>query len=162
MVFVMIVGAVLQAVIPSWTHLGDSKAPILLGIVLYYALTRERNAMLRAAIFAGVLQDALGMSPLGYSSFCFCIAGLATNRFKDIVFGYRAVTHMMFGALGYLITTLMMSFLLSSTGFITPYPQWVILKCAGSLVLGAIAVPFVFRAVEDLDRFLGNMEADAY
>ena len=84
---------------PTCRWLGQANAPILLGLVLYYALAHSRGTMLQAAIFAGLLQDALGMIPLGYSSFCFCVVALVVSKFKDMVFVHELVTHMLFGAL---------------------------------------------------------------
>lgn len=156
MFMAVIVGAVAQAVFPTFRWLGQANAPVLLGLVLYYALAHSRGTMLQAAIFAGLLQDALGMIPLGYSSFCFCVVALVVSKFKDMVFVHELVTHMLFGALASGAVTLVLYGLLSTAGLVTLAPGWTALKVVGSMFLGAIIVPFEFELVEGLDRMLGN------
>ena len=119
MFMAVIVGAVAQAVFPTFRWLGQANAPILLGLVLYYALAHSRGTMLQAAIFAGLLQDALGTIPLGYSSFCFCIVALVVSKFKDMVFAHKLVTHMLFGALASGAVTLALYGLLATAGLVT-------------------------------------------
>jgi rod shape-determining protein MreD len=155
---VVIIGAVAQAVFPTFRWLGQTNAPILLGLVLYYALAHSRGTMLQAAIFAGVLQDALGMIPLGYSSFCFCVVALVVSKFKELVFVHKLVTHMLFGALASGAVTLVLYGLLATAGLAALAPGWLVLKIAGSMFFGAILVPFEFEWVAGLDRLLGNTE----
>ena len=158
MFMAVIVGAVAQAVFPTFRWLGQANAPVLLGLVLYYALAHSRGTMLQAAIFAGLLQDALGTIPLGYSSFCFCIAALVVSKFKEMVFAHELITHMLFGALASGAVTLALYGLLATAGLVTLAPGWTVLKVAGSMLLGAIIVPFEFELVAGLDRMLGNTE----
>ena len=114
--------------------------------------------MLQAAIFAGLLQDALGMIPLGYSSFCFCIVALVVSKFKELVFVREQVTHMLFGALASGAVTLALYELLATTGLVTLAPGWTALKVAGSMFLGGILAPLEFELVAGLDRMLGNTQ----
>jgi rod shape-determining protein MreD len=158
MFMAIVVGAVAQAVFPTFRWLGQANAPVLLGLVLYYALAHSRGTMLQAAIFAGLLQDALGTIPLGYSSFCFCLAALAVSKFKAMVFARKLVTHMLFGALASGAVTLALYGLLAATGLVALAPGWTVLKVVGSMFLGAVIVPFEFELVARLDRMLGNTE----
>jgi rod shape-determining protein MreD len=159
MFFALVAGAVLQAVFPTWRWLGQAPAPVLMGVVLYYALSHSRRHMLQAAIVAGLLQDALGMIPLGYSSFCFVVAALLVSKFKDIVFVHETLTHMSFGALASGAVTLALYGLLSKEDLVSLPGGWAALKTVGSMLLGAVVVPFVFEILESLDRTLGNTEA---
>jgi len=159
MLFAMVCGAVLQAVLPKWQFLGQANPPVLLGIVLYYTLTHDRRLTLQAAIVGGVLQDALGMIPLGYSSFCFCVVALAIGHFKDIVFVHEVLTHTLFGALAAGTVTLMLYILLVSEGQLVLRPAWGVMKIFGSAILGGILVPFEFEVMESFDRMVGNIES---
>lgn len=159
MLFAVVAGAVLQAVFPTWTWMGQAHAPILLGVVLYYALSHSRGAMLQAAIFAGLLQDALGQIQLGYSSFCFCMAGLAVGGFKESVYAREIVTHMMVGALAAGGVTLVLYALLHNADLVAFRPGWALQKTLGSTLLGAVIVPFEFELIETLDRMMGNIES---
>jgi rod shape-determining protein MreD len=159
MLSALVFGAVLQAVFPTWGWLGHANAPILLGVVLYYALAHSMGMTLTAAILGGLLQDALGMIPLGYSSFCFCLAGVLAGKFKDIVFVHELVTHVLFGALAAGGVTLMLYILLGKDGLVALQGGWAALKTAGSILLGAVLVPLEFELLGTVDRMLGNVES---
>jgi len=159
MVFGLVVCAVLQTVVPPWSPMGQAKMPFLLGLALYYALHYDRRIMLASAISAGVLQDALGMIPLGYSAFCFCLVGLITRRFRDLLFVHQGLTHILLGAVSSAFVTFMLFVLLAVEGKVSVNPSWLALKLAGGFVLGGIFVPIVVRAAYLLDRKLGNVEA---
>ncbi len=45
MIFGLVCAAVLQALSPSWTPMGQAKVPFLLGLALYYALYHDRRLM---------------------------------------------------------------------------------------------------------------------
>lgn len=158
MIFALICGAVLQAVLPTWSWLGHASAPLLLGVVLYYAIVHTRGTMLCAAVIGGLLQDSLGMIPLGYSAFCFCVAALTVARFKDLVFVHEAITHMVFGAVAAGLVTFVLYGLLAGSGQVALRPGWGMLKVVGSVLLGGVVVPLEFELMESLDRMLGNLE----
>jgi len=157
MFFCLVCGAVLQAVWPTWLWLGQASAPFLLGLVLYYALSHGDGFMLLAAVLAGLLQDALGLIPLGYSSFCFCLTALIVSRFREMVFSGDWPAHILFGAVAAAGVSLVLSLLLSHDGRLLIGPGWTILKAFGAGLLGAIVIPFEFRVLEALDRMLGNL-----
>ena len=161
MFFTLVAGAVLQAVSPMWALFGQVKLPILFGVVTYYALTRERRLFLAAGLFAGIVQDALGQSPLGYSSFAFMAVGWAIHRYRELVFVHEGLTHVLIGGLGYTAVTGLLFVLLGAGGEIEPRAGWVALRCFGALVLGMVVIPLVFRLVAGLDRLVGNLEGGA-
>lgn len=155
MVFLIVVGAVLQAIAPTIDWLGQARMPMLLGLVVYYSLVRDRRDYLFAAVLAGVLQDALSMIPLGYSSFWFCVVGLVINRFRELVFIREGITHILVGALANGGMVLGLFFMLSLDDRVSLSAGWVVLKVTGSILLGAVIVPLVFLAGSSLDRLLG-------
>ena len=148
-------GVVLQALIPAWGGFAAGKAPILLGVVIYVALTRSRGVMLATALLAGILQDALGLIPLGYSSTCLVLTGLVVSRYRAEVFEFRGVTHVFFGAVASGVFALGMSLLLRAGGADADGFGWMIYRTAAALLAGAIVVPLVCRVLEELDRRLG-------
>ena len=151
-------GAVLQSFIPPLHWMGQSPAPILLGLVLYYTLEHNRARMFQAAILAGFFQDTLSLLPLGYSSFCFCVAGAMVSRFKNVVFVQQWITHMLFGALANAGVTLVLALLLIGNGLLVAGWSMILAKTMGSLLLGAVIIPLEFWVVEALDRMMGNIE----
>jgi rod shape-determining protein MreD len=67
MIIVVLVSAALQVMIPAVVTLGHAKCPILLSVVLYYALHQDSTEMFVAAFLAGLVQDLLSIPPPGYS-----------------------------------------------------------------------------------------------
>lgn len=161
MLFALVCGVVVQALLPAFPLLGLAKPPVLLALVIYYAFTRSRGTLLLAAILAGVLQDAQSRIPLGYSSACFCLTGLVVFRFRDVVFGLRSVTHMVVGGLASAGITAVLALLLSLEGLVVFLPGGFLAKVLGAGLLGVVTVPVGFRCVEFLDVKLGNVE-EAY
>jgi len=158
MSFALVLCAVVQAMLPSWNTMGQAKVPLLLGASLYYALNYNRRDMARAALLAGLLQDALGMMPLGYSSICFCIVGLITTRFKDLIFAQQLVTHALLGGLSAAAVTFMLYIMMVSMGLIESSLGWLMMKAIGAGLLGALFVPLVCRVFARMDDLLGNLE----
>lgn len=156
--FSLVAGVVVQASIPAWGGFASVKAPVLLGLVIYVALTRSRRTMLATALAAGVLQDALGLIPMGYSSACLVITGLVVSRYRDEVFEFRGVTHVFFGGVTSGAYTLGMSLLLQHEGIGYLGLGWLLYRGAAAMLAGAIVVPVTCRVVEELDRRLGVLE----
>jgi rod shape-determining protein MreD len=159
MVFSVIMGAVIGAALPAPSWLGHAQAPVLLGLVLYYAMIGRRATVIAAAILAGLVADTLSLMPLGYSSFCFCVAGLVCQGFRDVVMARQWTTHMFFGAMSNLGITTACFLLLAKDGLIEPRLLQSGFKLAGSVVTGAVAAPLVFQGMAWLDRKVGNVES---
>lgn len=157
MLVALTVAAVGQSAWPALAWLGGVKAPLLLSVVLYYALTRETGTMLAAGFLAGLLQDALSPVPLGYSSFCFCLAGWLVGRLRDLVVSDSVITQLVFGAAAAAATTLVMAGLLMRESFLVCSVWRLVLRLLGATVLGVVAAPLVFGAVGALDRLVGNV-----
>ena len=159
MVVAVVLGSAVQALLPASVLFGAAKAPILLGAALYYALTRSQNVTFAAGLLAGLFQDANSLIPLGFSSVCFCLIGLIVYRYRDVVFVYRAVTHMVIGAVSAGAVTVLLALALAGNGMVFLTPGWLLSKVIGSMVLGAFTIPIVFRIIEGLETRLGIREA---
>ena len=150
--------AIAQAVLPHWHTMAQAKAPVLLGGVMYYALTRRGGVALEAAIIAGFLQDVLDFIPLGYSMFAFALAAQLVNRYRTRVFGGSWVTHMLLGAMASVLTTLVLYTLLVATGVdIAISIGAAFRKALGVAFMGLFVISLVFWAIERLDYRLGNI-----
>lgn len=158
MAFMLLCGAVLQAVIPSSAWLGEARVPVLLACVVYYAFTRPQAAALRVAFLAGLLQDGLCMIPLGYSSFCFCLVTFVINRVRGEVFVHEWATRALFGALAGVAATAILYILLTHGGLLKMPLAKVVLKAAGVFLLGGVAMPIVFKIMESVEKKLGLLE----
>jgi len=150
--------AILQAILPSWVGMGQAKAPLLLGGVLYYALTRDGFQVVEAAVVAGLLQDSLGPMPLGYTSLAFCVVALLTNHYRDRVFGDHWITHVLLGVAAAILVTFIQYLLLVGGGHRALRLPFVLSKALGMSLLGIGVIPLVFKLIERLDYKLGNVE----
>lgn len=159
MFFVTIAAAVVQSAVPGFSMLARAKMPLLLGVVLYYALARRRETMLLAAVTAGFVQDAISPVPFGYSALCFCVAGLAANSLREEVFSESMFTAAFFGAAAGGLVTLGTGALLWR-GDLLGDPLWrIALKAGGAALLGAVCTPIVFWMTRGLDRMVGNVSS---
>ncbi|MFH1477235.1 MAG: hypothetical protein ABIH24_07075 [Verrucomicrobiota bacterium] len=161
MITALVIGAVVQQVLPGLTWLGQAKAPMVLSVVLYYALHRSLALLVAAAIVGGILCDSLEALPLGCSPAVFCVLGLIAWIYRDVVFSARGVTHMAFGLLaglgltfGFYVILLIGAESLRETAWF-----YIALKAVGTALLGMILAPIVFIVLERLDRLTGNIMA---
>jgi rod shape-determining protein MreD len=156
--FALMLASVLQVLLPTTVWTGWAPAPIMAGLVIYFALMRPRALALEVALLAGLIEDSLGQMPLGYTSFCYAVAALVVEHFRETVIVRQWTTHVMFGALVSLGVTAFTFALLAKDGLIAPGLGHVLLRLAGAFLLGGVAAPLAFAGMETLDRTLGNIE----
>ena len=159
----LLIAAVTQQVLPGLTLLGQAKAPLVLSVVLYYALHRSLALLVTSAIVGGVLCDSLEALPMGSSTTVFCILGIGAWFYRDVVFSARGVTHMVFGLLAGLGLTfgLYAILLISAESLREVSWLWIALKAIGTALLGMILAPIVFAILERLDRLTGNIVVES-
>lgn len=157
MVMTLMLGAVVQTLSPAYPALGQAKAPVLLAVVVYYALNRTSAVMVCAALLAGFLQDALSSIPLGYSSAVFVVAGWLISRYRNLVNTESAVTPLFFGAIAGSSVLLLMTLLLARAGLVYIMPGRLLLKLLGAGFLCMLATFVVFLLLGALERMVGNV-----
>lgn len=156
--FSLAICAIVQAVLPHWYSMAQAKAPVLLGGVMYYALTRRPGIAFEAAFVAGFLQDALDLIPLGYSVFAFALVVQLVNPHRTRVFGGSWVTHVILGVGASILTTLLLYVLLVATGVDIAIPlSMAFRKSVGVAFMGLAVISLVFWAIQRLDYYLGNI-----
>lgn len=156
--FVTLIAATLQAAVPAFAATGYAPLPFLLGVVIYYALTHRASRMVQAAVLIGILDDSLGMMPLGFSSFCYAAIGLLIAHFRGMMTVHSFTTHAFLGAVANLAGTVVAWLLLLNEGELYWPWHWVLFKCAGSLVTGAFLVPVIFAVLYRLDHVMGRRD----
>jgi rod shape-determining protein MreD len=159
MLLALLTGAVLQALLPGWTWLGGAQSPILMALVLFYAFAHSRGWMLFCALLAGLLQDALGQVPLGFSCFCFALVGFAALRYRENVAEDAIVVQMVFGGLAAAAVNLLLYLVLRHADVVVVSFALALRKTVGSGLLGAVLTPLAFRVVIGLERQLGERPA---
>jgi rod shape-determining protein MreD len=156
---VALIGAVmLQMLAPAPMMLGQAKWPFVMGVVVYYALSRELDVMLIVAFAAGILQDALSPIPLGYSAFSFVAAGWIINYFRNMMLTDSILTMAVTGGLTGLAISVGSYFALFRCGLLATSVPAVILKFAGSAVEGMLCTPLVCVVMSAFDARMGNVE----
>ncbi|WFB35105.1 rod shape-determining protein MreD [Kiritimatiellota bacterium B12222] len=150
--------AMIQGMLPSWQSMGQAKPPLLLGAVIYYALSRENTLYLEAAILAGLLQDSLDLTPHGFSVLAFVTVGLLVHQYRDRVFGEHWFTHIMLGVACSVLVTFILYILLVGGSLRKDIPfSFVLTKALGMSLLGIVIIPLVYKSVETLDHAMGNV-----
>ena len=161
--FMLFSSTLAQVLIPPCALLAQAKAPLLMGVVIYYAMAQRRGLMLLAAISAGLIQDALTLTPLGCSVMLFCAFGLLINRFRDGLFPPSVPTAAATGlALG-IVTTLAMYLMLRAGAVplvLIPAGRaaW---KAMGTGLLGLIVAPLIFLTAVKLEQLAGLRRQEA-
>jgi rod shape-determining protein MreD len=158
MVFAVIVAAALHAARPAAGLLGAVPLNPVLGIVIYYALLHGRREMLAAAMVGGLVEDSMGLMPLGYSSFCYCAIGWAAGSYRDVVHVTEPVTYAVFGMAGAACVSLAEWGLLAKDGLVQPDVLFIAARTAAAALSAALVVPAVFAALLWIDRGVGNLE----
>ena len=157
----LLIGAVLQPQLPAPVWLGEAKVPLLFAVVAYYALQRERTVMVIAACAAGFLQDALSPIPLGISVCAFCACGWIISRYRRLMLVDSLLTQVFIGVTASFTAALLTYLLLIKDAHVQlPFAR-ALLKLVGTGLLGAVAVPVMFRILNRLDRTVGNVQLAA-
>lgn len=160
MLMAMLVATLSQALLPGVPLLGNARFPVLLGVVLYYALNHKLWVGIVVAFVAGILQDGLSMVPLGYSAFLFCGVAALAGRYRWLVLSEAAVTAAFFGAVASFLVSLSLFFLLKQSGAIACTGSAGLHRVIGSGILGFVMVPVVFFGLSHLHRALDLAEEE--
>jgi len=161
LIFLLLVGTVLQALPPLFSWWGYSTCPVLASIVVYFALYRSTGLMFTVALLAGLFQDSLGLMPIGYSSFCFAACAFVIHRYRGVMMTQSAFTHMVITAAVQGILTIFLATMLLKDGVIPWRPVWLFLKLSAAMMMGLIIGPLVIAAVRALEEKLGLIEGNS-
>lgn len=156
--FALVTASGLQALIPGWSEMGYAKLPLLLAVTIYYALTRRFGTAMLVALLAGFLQDAQSLAPLGVTAIPFAMVAYTINRFREEIFILHPITHALCGSVSAGAADMVMALLLAMMiegGHLGA--SVVIARCIGSVLLGAVTVPLVYKGIWKLDIALGNL-----
>ncbi len=143
--FLFVLGAALgQAWLGPVRMLGEVRPPLLLGVVVYFALNRSLACGLAIAFAAGTIQDLLSLAPPGFSTVLFGIAAAVVSRFKGLVLAESAVTGVFFGGGTVLLVWLAFGLLLAQAGVLGLSAGAIAVKVCGTAALGAVTTPLIF------------------
>lgn len=161
MVLLLLLAALLQSAVPAAPWLASAKVPVLMAVVLYYALTHRRGVFVTVAILAGVIQDSLSLIPAGFSSLCFVALGWIVLESRGVLFKDSAATVAALGAvMGALCTLGLYAMLRAGAGLASVPPGWLALKLCGSAFLGGLVAPLVWGLAGALEDQVGILRGE--
>lgn len=159
MLALLLVSAAVQTLLPP-LHGGELalKAPLLPSVALYYVLERPHPLGLFAALWAGILTDALGGVPPGTSSFGLLAVALGVFAVRKYLPEARVFVPAALGAAtAAFLVLLQYAVLRARAGFAAPF----YLLFRPLLVLApfaALATAVLVAAARRIDLMAGNTE----
>lgn len=144
-VLLVLAAALSQALVGPLRLAGEMPLPLLTGIMLFYALNRPLPTALATAFLIGLLHDALGLIPLGYSSVLFCATTATVSRFRQYIMTESVMTGAVLGSATVVILQGITAVLLLRAGLLTlPDAGYALWKIAGSGLLALFSIPPLF------------------
>lgn len=163
MLFALLAGAILEATLPPAAFFGGARAPVLLGVVLYYALNRSGAMASAAGVCAGIVRDGVLGLPLGCSAFFFLVFGwfIAGRRWRWFLQTW--FTRATLGAACGAVLTWGVYLCLRLGGWLESGASFghILMRAAGVALLGAFSAMAIVPCMERLDRMLGNISLPA-
>ncbi|VGO16934.1 hypothetical protein PDESU_05527 [Pontiella desulfatans] len=154
MALLLMLGALLQQVLPAWPLFGSMKPPILAAMVLYYALRRDNRDMWLVVFAAALLQDGLNLGAFGPALLAFPVIGILANKIRSEVFADGLVSQLIFGAAVGLFTAFASLLIYSATGQRPMHFGLTLLRLGGSFWLGMATLPLVSFSINKLEAAL--------
>lgn len=157
MLMLLVTAAALQTLLPP-LPLCLLKPPLLPAVALYYALRRQPQRALVAALWAGILADGLGGVPAGTSAFVLLTVALVLLALRQVLPGESWTTTALAGAA--------VAPLLAGAQALALRRQWECAPGAAALlvtllvlaVAGALLATAVAAAGRRLDLWAGNVK----
>ena len=154
MLAIIVLGAVIQQLLPGLPVLGGMKPPVLAAMALHHALRKGTPDLWMAVFFAAVLQDGLEPGSFGPALLAFPVAAQAAYRIRNEIFLDGLVTQLVLGALLGLFTTLITLVIYSLTGQRSVPPGLAFLRLFGAMLLGMGTVPLVSHSINWLESLI--------
>jgi len=151
MLLTIMVGAVLQQVLPAWPIFGGIKPPLLACMALHYALRRNVRDMWIAVLTAAVIHDGLDLGPFGPALLAFPVIGILANRIRTEVFSDGLVSLIIFGAVVGLFTTFCTLLIYSVTGLRPFHFGLAVVRLLSAMLLGMISQPLISIAITKME-----------
>jgi rod shape-determining protein MreD len=150
----IVIGALIQLFLPTWSALGGIKPPVLATMVLYYALQHSTRNMWLAVFLAALLHDSFDLGGFGPALLGFPAIALLAHRVRLEIFVDGLVTQVIFGAFGAMLAMLIAALVYAITGQRPFHFGLILLRILGAGVLGAITLPVVSQLLKKIEATL--------
>lgn len=154
MLLTIVLGALLQQLLPGWPLCGGIKPPVVAAIALHYALRSDKKEMWLAILFAAVLQDGLDLGSFGPALLAFPAVGLLAYRIRNEIFADGLVTQLVLGALLGFFTAFATLLVYSASGQRDVPLLPALVRLISSIGLGMATLPLVSRSITRIEASL--------
>lgn len=151
----VILAGSLQAVAPTAPWLGSVRPPFLLALTVDEAMRGTPPWALVVGCIAGLIQDAMGLAPLGGAVLCYGVVALLCSRLRVDVFTSALLARAFVGAAATVTVMAGWGLLLSVAGYVSLELGQFIVRMIAAAILGALSTPFVALAAQWVDERLG-------
>ena len=151
----LLAAALFQSTSRAGSWVSSLSLPLLILVVLYYALVHEAPFYLAASFVGGLFQDGLSLVALGTSSCCFIVIGWSCFRVRHLVYTPSVVTHMWMGGLCSAAACVSEGLLLMLHGDRVVTAGGFITRVVSALIMGMLLMPVVYRFLHAFDRSVG-------
>lgn len=153
----LIAAAAIQESLPAFPFPGCPKLQILPGVALYYVLSRPWQLALCAALWAGILSDALGSLPAGTTAFPLFAAASVGVAVRDATLKRSAIP-VLLDAMPLLAFVLAAQHLRLAAARLLPLSAAAIMREAIWMIPpSAIFAAFTFRILSHIDILAENV-----
>ena len=160
LIVITILISVVQAIMPVVNILGHAKPPLLLAVVIYYALRTERSWVIAAAISSGLLHDALSPIPFGVSALAFTAIGLSIHSQQENLFTQQWITSALLGAVSGFVLTVFLYLVLVGGNQLQMSFIAMLVKAVGVGVIAILTTPVICGLIRGLEEKLGLLASN--
>ncbi len=154
MLFIIVLGALLQQALPGLALFGGLKPPVLAAMALHHALRKGSPDYWIAVGFAALLQDGLDLGSFGPALIAFPLMCRLAYRIRNEIFFDGLVTQLVLGAAMGLFTAFIALLIYSLTGQRAATPGLALLRLLSATLLGLITLPLVSHTVNRLEALI--------
>jgi cell shape-determining protein MreD len=158
----LFLGALIQLQVPPWPQLGGMKPPILMALVIYYAMHASAGEVKAAVCWAALLYEGLEFGGIGPGILTFALLAWGVYRVRFEIFVDGMGTQGLFGLIGGIVLVLVAMILYGLTRQRPVQMGLLFRQFLGAGVLGMITLPLVCFFVKHLEALFPEKRRGAW
>ena len=148
--------ALLQLLLPPFSALGGMKPPLLLALLLHYALNAPERQVRFAVLWAVLFQDMLSCGGPGPGLLSFPLLAWGAYRLRFEIFADHPGTLALLGGCSAVLLTLAAALVYGLTGQRPVSFLLLAIRVPGSLLQGAVTLPLVSLLATRMEEFIAR------
>jgi len=133
------------------------KTDLLPALMVYAGLTVGARGVVTVGIVGALMQDALSVMPLGVTVLPLCVIGLAAHQWQAYLSRDEKAQQLLLGAIATFGASAVVLVTLAMKGQGVGFSFWLLLRLLGVTLVGTIACPIFFAALDRVNRLLGAL-----